>query len=122
MHHLTTTIEALWRPGLAAGLVLVALLLVVRAAAVGGPVIPPSRIDRWLRGFRLAAIAVGCAATAAGLLSSQVWLIGVGLAFAFEETMETSVCLSALSEGAAQRSRTAKAAPKPATPKVSQAT
>src|SRR5689334_13651295 len=91
--------HAVWFRGAGAIVLLVAaLVLGWKARVAAGSVIPRSgRIDRWLRGFRFAAVAAGCVAVASGLLSGQVWLIGVGLAFALEETMETSVCLSALS-------------------------
>ncbi len=79
------------------GLAIASLVLMVRAVQTGNYVLPQvGQVDRWLRGFRLMAQALGCAAVAGGVLSGQVWPVAVGLAFAFEETIETSVCLSVL--------------------------
>ncbi len=78
-------------------LAIASLVLVVRAVRTSKYVLPQvGQMDRWLRGFRLMAQSLGCAAMAAGVLSGQAWPVAVGLAFAFEETMETSVCLSVL--------------------------
>jgi hypothetical protein len=93
---------ATWVRLVAAALTLAAALLLARRAWLAGG---RSWLPRggsagpWLRGFRLAAIATGLVAIGAGILAGQLWLVGVGLAFAFEETMETSVCLSTLSAG-----------------------
>jgi hypothetical protein len=99
-----------WARAFAGSALLVsALALWVRAGMVSASWIPrPGHIDLWLRGFRLAAFGAGCISVGIGLLVEQSWLIAVGLAFAFEETMETSVCLSAL----ARETRTR--APRPA--------
>jgi len=79
----------------------VALVLARRAWLAGGRSWLPrgASAGPWLRGFRLAAIATGLLAIGAGILAAQLWLIALGLAFACEETMETSVCLSTLSAG-----------------------
>ena len=89
------------RLAVAAGLLAAAVALARKGWLAGGRSWLPrgGSAGPWLRGFRLAAIATGLTAMAAGVLAGQLWLIGVGLAFAFEETMETSVCLSTMSAG-----------------------
>ncbi|GEM_PF-7086224 len=99
--------EALFeRRWILAGLFAAAALALFRNATRAGsrPIPAPSAaIAPWLRAFRSVAQALGCAAIAAGLVTGQLWLIGLGLAFGLEETMETSVCLSALSSAATRR-------------------
>jgi len=73
------------------------LALSIKAWQGNGALLPQvGRTAHWLRGFRWAALAAGCLAVASGILAGQLWLIAVGLAFGFEETMETSACITAL--------------------------
>jgi hypothetical protein len=88
-----------WRAFLAGALLIAAAFLFVRSARIGGGLLPRKRLVPWLRSFRLAALGLGCMAVAAGLATETAWLIGLGLAFGLEETMETSACLSALKQG-----------------------
>lgn len=50
----------------------------------------------WMRGFRLAIFGLAVAGAAAGWLWDATWLILLSLAIGGEETLETSICISAL--------------------------
>jgi len=63
------------------------------------PLRDPTKVLKWVRGFRLSMIGLALAGSGAGWLFDQPWLIVLSLAIAGEPTLESSIMHFALTRG-----------------------
>ena len=97
-------IHLAWRSYPAVGLIVLGLALTLRAihgcrAAWRRPLSGPMQPLAWMRGFRLAIIGLALAGIGAAWLWQLGWLLALSLAIGEEETLETSIAISALRRG-----------------------
>jgi hypothetical protein len=90
-----------WGSYVGAPLVALGLMLAVRGVRFCSVAFPRPRSASmqpltWMRGFRLTLFGLALAGVGAGWLWQVEWLLLLSLAIGGEETLETSICISAL--------------------------
>ncbi len=105
-----------WDNYLAVALMVLGVALAVRGLRRCRVALPHPRTGAmqpltWMRGFRLALIGLAVAGAGAAWLWDLDWLLALSLAIGGEETLESSIAISALR---AQPARTAVTPPRPA--------
>jgi hypothetical protein len=90
--------------GVQTALVLAGAVLAARGLRRGWqgirmPVRQPGKVLVFFRGFRMSVIGLALAAISAGWVFEQTWLIVLAAAIGFEETLESSIDIFALTKG-----------------------
>ena len=96
-----TLVELTWRSYPATALMLLGAMVAVRAmllcrAAWRRPLTGTMQPLAWMQGFRLAVIGLALAGVGAAWLWQIGWLLALSLAIGGEETLESSIAITAL--------------------------
>ncbi len=97
-----SVIHLSWRGYPAAAIMLIGVYLIVRAwrrcrGAWPRPLVDTMQPLPWLHGFRLAIIGLAVMGVGAAWLWLTAWLLVLSLVVVFEETLECSIAIAALS-------------------------